>query len=219
MWKAVSSRFIEKNRKLLDQCPDIPWDMPEYLGGPGLVPEGERKLLDCRIATIIIANKGKNGDVDKRLSVHKMTSSHEWNQHQVVMERLRSLNIDPVSFKYASKCISFDPESDEIMNFFLEVTDDQDLEDNFSHIYKLAVIDTLFTCRLPEIFGKKKFESKQFKNEKAFKKYLLYKNNLAWCNARSQVHLSTLRPRNSDEIDYERKERVVPVWTEESPYI
>jgi len=85
IWPSVSSRFIYYNANTLKKCPNIPWSMPEYLGGPGLVPKDPYSEEDLRCATILKMNmKGDHQYHNSKLRVGKTSSIAEWKLHEVV---------------------------------------------------------------------------------------------------------------------------------------
>lgn len=90
IWKEVSKQFIYYNKKTLDLCPAIPWDTPNYLGGPQLeVREKGRSKLDRNCATLII----KKMEKDKRFQILKPKINTFWKVHEYTQTVLREYDI------------------------------------------------------------------------------------------------------------------------------
>jgi hypothetical protein len=87
VWDLVSKKFIYYNKNTLLACPDIPWGIPEYLGGAGLCLEKQGLTeLDRRCATLLITKK----DNDKRFKIMKQKIDPQWKVHDLVGEILEN---------------------------------------------------------------------------------------------------------------------------------
>lgn len=236
IWPQVSSRFIYYNANTLKSCPNIPWDMPEYLGGPGLVPNKPHSEEDLRCATLLVMNmKSDGGFHHKRLAVRKYTALQDWILHQVVQERiepwaksvggeqnyltLRNLN----SFEYDLKSL------DEI-DLFSDLNEQREfgcpwetLEGNYAKLYKYLVIETLFRNSNVDVYRKSKFDRRNPDQEITISRTThaqeirsqqkaLKSNMTAWSNVLKDIHnISNVVVLKDHEIAHEKKTFVIPV--------
>lgn len=238
VWPQVSSRFIYYNANTLKSCPNIPWDMPEYLGGPGLVPNKPHSEEDLRCATLLVMNmKSCGGFHSKRLAVGKHTSLQDWVLHQVVKERiepwansiggeanfqvLRNLN----GFEYGIKSIT---EIDLFADWESQINDLcpwESLEDNYSKLYKYLVIETLFRNVASDVYTKdndfmhnleeakeRKKQKHGFIQEQKREQKVLRQNIRSWNNVLKDIYnLEGVVVLKDHEIAHEKKDFVTPV--------
>lgn len=235
IWPQVSSRFIYYNANSLNQCPNIPWDMPEYLGGPGLVPCKPHSDRDLRCATLLKMNMKSDGSFhDRRLAVGKFTEVQDWVLHQVVKERvepwakavggeanylsLRNFN----AYEYGLKDL-------EDLDIYSDWTNQmnnccpwESLEDNWSRLYKYLVIETLFRNRTDDVYQDALTRSiVNFNNGKVKDLYkhtisretkVLRQNMRAWHNVEEKIwSLDNVVIMKDHEVAHEKKTFVIPV--------
>lgn len=129
-WKLASDRFIKYHRQELDKYPDIPWFIPEWLGGRGLIPH-RKKYIPCKFERTVAAKIRSligNGEESWRIPL-SVKERQKWKMHQLV-------NKDNCDFKFLGnqpfKQITYDDTS-------------RDLESEDGQFYKNCVIDLLFT--------------------------------------------------------------------------
>jgi hypothetical protein len=205
IWREVSRRFIFYNRKILDQCPDIPWWIPNYLGGPGLVFE-KATWLDLATATFLISKSKCNHDYWR---IRRPVDDPKWVVHKLVHRRLDAYSgLVPSSYRRVRKKLTVNTsrefeEAHPIMD---------DNKDNYSRFYKYLTVATLFEypkfdlCNDPEDTDDKREKTRRvgcFESKNAwFRKC----NNHRWANARKLVTGTTLSIREAEEILYEKKE-------------
>jgi hypothetical protein len=227
IWDQVSLRFIYFNTHTLKQCPDIPWSIPEYLGGPGLVPNAEYSEMDLRCATILKNNMKRDGGFNKKnLKIETIGTHAEWQLHKLVDDRLR-----PFIEKGVKKEIQFENgrgtngfesgmrdifDIDLFQDFeeqFNCITPFEDLSENYSKLYKYIVIETLFKNELKEVHhGYSKRDWKKFLKWDQKKQQT---NNNAWSVARTMAYdlPSDTIIMGQHEVAYEKKDFVTPVIT------
>jgi hypothetical protein len=203
----VINRFIYYNKQTLDVCPNIPWDMPSYLGGAGLLRKNPSSEFDRRCATLIIARK----DHDNRFKIEKPKKVTFWKVHEAVVEKLRDYETTiNTNFKNFRKVISddlFDPE-----NFIYYNT-----ETEHSRLYKYLCVEQLLRYSHEKLFTSKVRKRAMKPFDKRTKRILatdiarinkgIYKRNCsAWSNAARECYDYPLVVRQDEEIDYEKKD-------------
>lgn len=241
IWPRVSQRFIYYNANTLKQCPNIPWDMPEYLGGPGLVPNKPHSERDLRCATLLKMNMKSDGTFhNKRLAVQKFTSTQDWILHQVVKDRvlpwaksvggeanylsLRNFN----AYEYGLKDLDDLDIYDEWTTQMNHNCPWESLEDNWSKLYKYLVVETLFRNHTDDVYQSAfdrwiaEFNDKHFfgrKSKKAYKEHsesrefqILKMNMRAWQYVEQDIwNLDSVVVMKNHEVAYEKKTFVIPV--------
>jgi len=254
IWTSVSSRFIYFNANVLKQYPNIPWDMPEYLGGPGLVPSKPYSELDLRCATLLKMNMREGGGFHKpRLAVRKVLPSVEWKLHELVRQRLAPFESDVGGtsnfrtlrnlngYEYGVKNLE---EVDLYSDFIADMNElcpFENLEENYSRLYKYIVVETLFRNypsdlhdihaalppRMQRILDKGKFTMDKdgnttfrsklltmlcYSDEQVVEEYTRKGNNLAWRNViRDAYNVQSMVPLQQHEVAHEKKDFVIPV--------
>jgi hypothetical protein len=204
-WKEISQRFIYYNRETLNLCPDIPWNVPEYLGGAGLVSKEPMSLLDRTLSTLII-NRMK---VDNRYEIRKEKIDAMWVVHDVVKKRLDNPVFKEASFGYRElrRFANVDLSSDFIAPEFKKT------EDEYSRFYKYLTVETLFRNPVKGLFNivvtkEDKLKAKVRANDiQKHNEYVRRKNNSTWINARNEFKSYThIIPREESEIMYEKRD-------------
>lgn len=167
IWTSVASRFVYYNANVLKKYPNIPWSMPEYLGGPGLVPCQPYSELDLRCATLLKMNMSGRGEFhNNRLAVRKVETIMEWKLHQLVRDRLKQF--EPIvgreapfrtlrnfnSFEYGLREIEEINLFDDFLEDMNELCPFVSLEDTHSRLYKSIVVESLFDGSWDHIFNK-----------------------------------------------------------------
>jgi len=225
IWPTVSSRFIYYNSKTLKKCPNVPWSMPEYLGGPGLVPVGPYSEEDLRCATLLKMNmKGNHQFHSKRLAVGSSVNRQEWQLHQIVAERLkpyaeqvggeapfrllRNLNFYEEGLKSIEDIDIYSNEVDQINELFPY----DNLEDNYSKLYKYLVVESLFTKALADVHHLRENSKGFCLLEAKIERQIRNRNNNSWQNAMKEIwSLSNVTVMKQHEVAYEKKDFVIPV--------
>jgi hypothetical protein len=191
--KELNDRFIYYNAVTLRKFPAIPWTMPEYLGGPGLMRLGPRSLFDRNCATVLIMNLKKENLRD-RLRVQPVNNIPMWKLHGAVLSKVEdTFGASSLPYQKVRELSEGD------MFPFGENLEMEDSEDNFSHMYKYLTIETLFTKRLNQVLDPY-VDKLQKRQERA-----LNRNNTIWRNVTKDVAnhlLFGVRIREDWEIDY-----------------
>ena len=205
VWKEVSSRFIHYNRETLEKCPNIPWNMPEYLGGPGLVSIGMSKF-DRRAASIIIMKM----NTDPQFRIVKETIQKNWIMHDLVMEKLREFDHIKDNFNELKRDYQVDFEGlDDRMNPYDYGFDNDFRESEFPELYKALTIELLFSCKLSDMFhiAEDKVEFRKIEKDLAKRNMRARTNNMkVWKRAIHQMDkIFDLHVRSEIDILYEKK--------------
>jgi hypothetical protein len=202
LWPMVSKRFIEINGHILKQCPNIPWNAPKYLGGPGLVPK-DYSEMDLRISSFLIKNK----DSKKRYQIKSYKVDPEWIIHEIVQKQLDSYQLDS-TFRECRRKINTNTSTsyqDLIKKDKYEWTN---CEDSFNRLYKYMTINTLFTHDDSDIFSHGgKFGSHRLD---LINESIRRRNDASWANAREDMYLQPLKVRSVDEILHQKKDFFLP---------
>jgi len=131
VWPKVKKMFIRNNRNELNRYPNLPWFIPEWLGGIGLPRDNDTEIsdIDRKICTIIKMNYH-----NPKFLIVKPQEMAEWVMHKEVMKKERLHGLKPVHFKNVnySNC-------------------EYDLSSEYAQYYKYATIDLLMTHSLEEI--------------------------------------------------------------------
>jgi len=223
IWEQVSSRFVYYNANTLKKYKHIPWDMPEYLGGPGLVSKEPMKDVDLECATLLIMNMKNGGGFHKqRLAVGKSKTVQEWQLHQLVAKRLEPLAGfigGEANFKSLRSCNAYEYQLKQIDELDLfqdldlqmnELCPFESLEDNYSRLYKYVVIESLFRSDIIDVHKPKGGVQQYHRNEWLLRN----RNDFSWRNAYEEVSKSRLfgvKVRTQQEIMHEKKGFVIPV--------
>jgi hypothetical protein len=202
VWSEVSSRFIHYNRNELSKYPDIPWSIPEYLGGPGLVPkDGEISLYDRTVASLIIAT----GEIKK---IRKACTQPEWQLHQLVKKRFGSASVNEQRHTSIRRIV--DLEADIFADNFLM----EDCAHNEALLYKLFTVETLKANSLKQVYCPAEPQGRKTKKSNTFSSHKnLMHNNRLWAKASSRIseHWSgSIVVRSTEELMYEKKSTFIP---------
>jgi hypothetical protein len=130
-WKEVSSLFISFHKETLKSVPNIPWYCPEYLGGPGLIPDGEVSDKDLRLFSFLVRNIN-----NKRFEISKPRADSAWLFHKGVQEEFEEFGIEETTFS----------------GLFYKDLEVIDVEQKAGELYNLQVVNQLFTKGLREYF-------------------------------------------------------------------
>jgi hypothetical protein len=130
-WENVTKRFLGIHHDVLSnpRHASIPWFIPYWAGGRGLVPQGRRSLQD-RYGVAVI----KKYWLSKGESCNLSTVS-QWKMHKHVLSRLR-----PYEYDCDHSLI------------YTRSNGIEKIEDVYSRVYKLCTIETLFTKELEELY-------------------------------------------------------------------
>lgn len=224
LWKEVSKRFIYYFGNTLAKYKNIPWDMPEYLGGPGLVPDKPRCELDLRCATLLKMNMKRHGFHDQSLKVEKPVLDKNWLLHELVSDRFSAYEKDGVSqecefeaVRQASALemgfISLD-EIDLFQDLNTQLYGDvllESVEDVYSMAYKYATVETLFTKTTNEL--RQTFDKLAIKQQVNRERRVLTRNDRSWANARKICFSTQMEVMEESEVDHEKKDFVVAFTT------
>jgi len=201
VWDEVSSRFIHYNRSVLEQCPNIPWSAPEYLGGPGLVSKGLTKFDLRQISIIILKSK------DKKFQIVKETIDKDWEMHELVQEEFKKFN---VSEHFLEGCIDYELAD---IDYRMNPTDygfDNDFKENqYSRLYTALTVQLLFKKCLADLHNQQVTDVEEYIKKKNLEKRNLKarQNNMrVWTRALNSMNLiHDLEVRTEEEISYEKK--------------
>jgi len=194
VWSEVSARFIHYNRAVLTEYPDIPWSIPEYLGGPGLVPkDGEISRFDRTVATFILAT-----GLTKK--VRRAQTLPEWQLHQIVNKTFSE--VDEQNFRHVRHIHQDD--------IFTDFPKTESIEDNSSLLYKLLTVETLKRNSLNDVY-RQKSQSGRVKQAPSYScRNSLLSNNRLWAKAAFRcrdlhIDFPELELRTTAELLYEKK--------------
>jgi hypothetical protein len=131
LWRKAKKMFIRNNRNELNRYPNLPWFIPEWLGGLGLPRDNDTEIseIDRKICSIIKMNYH-----NPKFKIVKPQEMAEWVMHKEVMKRERTFGLKPVNYKKVNcrEC-------------------EHDLAEEYSQFYKYMTIDLLLTHSLEEI--------------------------------------------------------------------
>jgi hypothetical protein len=128
MWPVLKKQFIYYNMNKLKEIKNLPWYLPEWLGGLGFPNDGELTEHDRKLGQYIKLNY-------KALRPVKCSEDPEWLLHQEFNKTIK--DIDTVYCKQV-----------EYQGHYLDV------EQEHSASYKNYVISMLFSKELSQIFKK-----------------------------------------------------------------
>nr|UQB76058.1 RNA-dependent RNA polymerase [Flumine narna-like virus 6] len=217
IWPDVSKRFIYYNRETLSEFPNIPWDCPEYLGGPGLIPvQKEMSYKDRAVLSYII--RSQNSSI-KSYKIEKCRTIAEWKLHKIVQAKLDKIGVqesyfrsiredDGISRSEYNDCFPFES----IYSYKTE-PNVQSVEDNYSKLYKNLVVETLFTTPYKEVYVHSDVENDITSNYRTH-----WKNNRVHQHAYHNLWkygLGGLVVRTTEDLMYEKKFLRIPVWDEQ----
>jgi hypothetical protein len=188
MWPAVKKRFIYYNMTTLSKYPNIPWYVPEWLGGYGLPHDGELSEMDRYAATIIKMRMLHSRDFRPILPKDMDT----WILHQLVEKEIRTRhpNLEQVFFDVAHL-----PNGDVV-----------NLEDEFSRAYKSLVCDVMQRLQYSDL--------EKIADRNAVHKALIHNSNVwgrAFKLAAQTLGSNDLEPMCDEDMLYENKQIVYPV--------
>lgn len=181
---------------------DIPWYLPTWLGGLGLVDIQNRlSKIDRMLGSIVLHEWDK-------LKPRNLTKAPEWQMHDRVASRLTELNVSLENCSHAivmSDCPN----------------DPRDLIDENARLYTALVIETLFCCNNLQ----KDCKTVKDKNDQNL---LLDAKLLSGINHNRHVYqkandimkqkkvgksrYANYRPLENNELELEKKETILPVF-------
>lgn len=192
-WSGVSESFIRNHRDILNECQNIPWDMPEYLGGPGLIRKESYSELNKRCATLLIIKSN-----DKKYQIKKPVLDPQWKVHELVSKKIQGDIPDNYRFAYNPV------ENLEDFDLFYDQFDDQeDNETSFSKMYKYMCVSTLFShlnlFQVERNNGRKNVAVSILHKENRRR---LNHNMSVWSKVTRECFLCDFKAREDHEIDY-----------------
>jgi hypothetical protein len=204
LWSACSSRFIHYQKDVLDKFPNIPWVAPEYLGGPGLIPEKPITLTDLKVMSILISNLD---DPKSKMQVRKCIVEPEWKVHKMAEDKLKSIhNSENYYMEIRPKVLVSQSEEfrhNEMRSAF------QLNHENYQQLTESLTVDFLFHHEVEDLFeGDQLLEkSKKFKikNLEKKNKQIMNKNMSSWKLAYERSFTYHGFVRTEAEIMHERK--------------
>jgi hypothetical protein len=212
IWKEVSGRFIHHNRETLGHYPNLPWHVPEYLGGVGLVPlDGTMSYKDRAVSSFIIS---QCNSTHQKYKIRKICVESEWKNHKLVERRLQDLKVDKCHFSQVRRSDDFHLYDDQttLFNGFDRAFQLYDVEQEYSLLYKYLTIETLFNNTVKDVYDQ---HPKDFKAARSVQKSIWHNNNV-WQRASSELSLQNynvpgLVVRSTEDLLYETKKFVIPV--------
>jgi hypothetical protein len=207
LWKVIDHRFRFFNRDILERAGPIPWEIPEYLGGLGLVPSKEYTRLTRVLATDIITN-----DIDR---IQIQSDEVLWNMHEIVINDLRQFEgTVPDAFAEVREKV--------LVNLSSEYTqpDFHIVKDQFRSLYKTKVIELLFKCEtITDVFAGY-YDGTEAKVRNSVERkngYRLRNNQNVWKDALGRYEKNggvvflrgsaeTVKIRTQQEIQHEKKD-------------
>jgi hypothetical protein len=196
-WELASAMFIKRNRNVLNKYPDIPWNMPTWLGGPGLIPESEthNDYFDRKCAAFI------------RIELLKLRPRRL--EYAVELDNFvkKELNLDKIHYRGARPLLSA-----EEVDIFTDVLDEQDLRDNSEQLYASMCIETVLTKPI-EDFTTVCFEGLSDRN--TYKDHLInIHNNNIWRRAAryaKEVQYNYILPIEKEDVQPVKIDSYFPV--------
>ncbi len=191
LWPDIKKRFIYFNFDKLKKCGNIPWFLPEWLGGLGIPNDGELSIRDRQYATIIKRDY-------KRLQPRPIADAKEWFMHDFVNKKLRGQNVQEtphLNFIHKGKVF--------------------DLKEQFDEAYSLLTVSLLFSCHLHDIYTEISVANPDevVAQQKAFHHNLkMYKLVETILN-----HEPSVTPMEEDEILPEKRQFLIPVTVLSQP--
>jgi len=198
LWANVKRKFIQLNNIELKKF-NVPWMVPEWLGGLGLPQDTHDEISDLdRRSCTVIKNRMLH---DKNFEVIKQSQCAQWKQHKLVLQRLDQAGIKPVFF-----------ENCDVLGKTYK------LEESFSSTYKLLTIDLLFSCPLEGLIEQKDVAGRRAAqvNERAYRNAIAYIAKSDRMAARDSS-IESVQMMSDDEMADEKKEIFYPVAIGELP--
>jgi hypothetical protein len=198
-WNMASAMFINRNRSTLENFPNIPWNIPKWLGGPGLISDHEYKYnnKDRLCASIIRSGiiKLRPRRLEYAVELDKFVKSE--------------LNTDKIFYEKARPLLGA-----EEVDIFTSVLDEQDLKENSEELYASLCIQTVLTQPI-EKFTTLCFEGVQDRNNLQDYKTNRYNNNM-WARAAKltqDARYNYIEPMEVIDVDPYKIDTYFPVVT------
>jgi len=196
-WELSSAMFIRRNRSTLEQFPNIPWTMPKWLGGPGLITDKEcRYNRKDRLAASIIRSgilKLRPRRLEYAIELDKFVKS--------------KLNLDKIFFEKGRPLLGA-----EEVDIFTDVLENQELKETTEELYASMCIETVLTQEVQN-FTTLCFEGVQDRNE--YQDYRTNRYNCSiWCRAAKLTQdprYNYIEPMEVIDVDPIRVESYYPV--------
>lgn len=215
--------FIKSHRQVLENC-GLPWFLPEWLGGLGLVCDGERRKKKAKWDLVLAGSIRRS--IGDPLAPHKekpqnFKGMEEWLMHKLVMTEFR----DNWAFTGPASFVNIEVEGTE-----------RTLESQWTDFYTSSVVDLLFTkkCEYPLIHdGLKDLGYGPYKESPVHKDRMIAGLEMFEMNERNlrhnqivmKIHDARLRsdlngypfikgnyPESFEEIAFEKRESYYPLF-------
>lgn len=135
VWEHTSKTFLYLHGNLLNSY-KLPWFIPEWAGGVGLVTTTSRGVsLRDQLCVSAIKHDWHKAEYRPR----PVSLAAEWRMHRHVMERLDKNGVGEVDFKFITPNGSCER---------------YNIENNYAKVYKYATIETLFTHTREQLYMK-----------------------------------------------------------------
>jgi len=201
-WEAVNKLFLKKWRPFLKEYSfDIPWFLPQWLGGLGMRDmTNSLSLIDRKLASIVLHEY-------KALKPKALSKSPEWQMHERVQSRLGELDID-LSDCGHSIIMSDCP------------NDPRDLAEENERLYTSLVIETLFCCKnlqrdvdvITNSFNGEEYD-KKLHNAISHNSYVYKKaNDIMKKVVSGNSRYSNYEPLTNEELEPEKLTEFLPVY-------
>jgi hypothetical protein len=191
LWSMVKQRFIYFNMDRLRTCGNIPWFLPEWLGGLGIPNDGELSEKDRCMATIIKQDF-------KNLKPVPISDAKEWYMHDFVNKQLRQFNVPPTHHLE-----------------FQEGDGRHDLKEHFDEAYGILTVSLLFRCELHDLYQ----EIDIAHTDEVLAMQRAFQHNLKMYRLVENIfnHLQSVTPMEDDDILPEKKQKLIPVTVLSQP--
>jgi len=185
LWLKAKSRFLYYNRNQLKEHPNIPWFVPEWLGGMGFPLDHDSEIceLDRRTCSFI-----KRNYHNRRYKPIVPMEMPFWLMHKRVMDKINSFGYSEVNYRNV-----LNPVDGSISK----------LEKEFSSLYKQLVVELMFTMSLKDIT--------QLMNKESSIKKSYFHNVKVWEFARKIVAKSfhLFEPMSNEDMELENKKLTI----------
>jgi len=205
IWKETSLRFIHYQIDILKKYPNIPWNAPEYLGGPGLMSENGMSEYDRLVCTMLI--KSIN-DPKSKMQVRSCRIVPEWKVYERSEDLIRSkLDVTEHFYEVRPK-VSLNTSKD-----YQDAEINKDFKlthENYEQITNSLTIQQLFTSeKITDLFTNDKLDKKKVRELRKENRTIMKRNMASWKKATEEcMKLHFCRTEN--EIMQEQKKLVTP---------
>jgi hypothetical protein len=200
VWEGASDLFIKYNRSTLDDYKYIPWFLPQWLGGVGLIDTrgsiSHGDLLDASIVRMHLNNE------DSKLKIQSISNEVQWRTHKAVKSSVKE-------FEFLETCCY-----GSLIRYPLR-EERASLEGNWNDIYSHLTATTLWGDCKNNYDGLTGLDIDELKaknyqhyvvrtlrrNEKVFKRCRRF--------ASENPHI---KPMKLDDLIYERRKSFIPCY-------